>query len=142
MAAIYLIGSLRNPSIPDIEAVLSSAGHNVFDDWWSAGPEADDCWQRHEKEKGRSYREALHGYHAECVCEFDKKHLDRCDTVVLVMPAGKSGHIELGYAIGAGKRAFVLFPDGEPERYDVMYRFAIHSGGEVCFSLKELCDVL
>ena len=23
----------------------------MFDDWWSAGPEADDCWQRHEQLK-------------------------------------------------------------------------------------------
>lgn len=142
MSTIYLIGSLRNPAIPELGLELAKAGHEVFEEWWSSGPEADDCWQRHEKQKGRSYREALHGYHAECVFEFDKKHLDRCDTAVLVMPAGKSGHIELGYAIGSGKRAFVLFPDGEPERYDVMYRFAINSGGEICFNIQELLDGL
>lgn len=141
MAVIYLIGSLRNTAVPDLALALRGHGHEVFDDWWSAGPEADDCWQAHEKKKGTSYHDALHGYHAECVFEFDKKHLDRCDTAVLVMPAGKSGHIELGYAIGSGKRAFVYFPE-EPDRFDVMYRFAIHSGGDICFNVNELAEKL
>jgi hypothetical protein len=57
------------------------------------------------------------------------------------MPAGKSGHLELGYAIGSGKRGFVCF-DQEPDRWDVMYRFAIQSGGDVCFSYNRLVEVL
>jgi hypothetical protein len=39
------------------------------------------------------------------------------------MPAGKSGHLELGYMLGQGKRGYVLF-DKEPERWDIMYQFA------------------
>ena len=39
------------------------------------------------------------------------------------MPCGKSGHLELGYFLGSGKRGYILF-DGEPERWDVMYQFA------------------
>jgi len=42
---------------------------------------------------------------------------------VLVLPAGKSGHLELGYMIGQGKPGYILL-DGEPERFDVMYNFA------------------
>ena len=37
MSKIYLIGSLRNPSIPETAAKLRDAGHEVFDDWFSAG---------------------------------------------------------------------------------------------------------
>jgi hypothetical protein len=40
-----------------------------------------------------------------------------------VYPAGKSGHLELGYAIGAGKPGFILL-EGEPDRFDVMLNFA------------------
>lgn len=141
MSVIYLIGSLRNQEVPLTAIELRKHGHEVFDDWYSAGPEADDMWQAHEKQKGRSYYEALHGYHAEDVFAFDKKHIDRCDTVVLLMPAGKSGHIELGYSIGAGKRGFVLFSE-TPDRFDVMYRFAIESGGDICFSIQELVERL
>ena len=34
-----------------------------------------------------------------------------------------SGHLELGWALGANKYGYVLF-DKVPDRYDVMYKFA------------------
>lgn len=134
---IYLIGALRNPQIPYIGAELRSLGFDVFDEWWSASEDADEWWQRHERFKGKTYKEALNGYHAETVYNFDKTHLDRADVGVLVMPAGRSGHLELGYMVGCGKSGYVLF-DGEPDRYDIMYRFC----REVVFSMEELKDVL
>lgn len=121
--SIYLIGSLRNPRVPEIATSLRAIGLDVFDDWYAAGPEADDYWQKYEIAKGNSYSEALAGYAANHVFEFDKYHLQRTDASVLVLPAGKSGHLELGYAIGLGKPGFILL-DKQPERYDVMYRFA------------------
>ena len=42
---------------------------------------------------------------------------------MLMLPAGKSGHLELGWALGQGKPGFILL-DADPERYDVVYRFA------------------
>ncbi len=120
----YLIGSLRNPGIPLLAARLRNAGvEEVFDDWYSAGPEADDKWMEYEKAKGNGFVGALQGYAAWHVFEYDQHHLDTSDAVVLVMPAGKSAHLEFGYAIGKGKRGFILM-EGEPERFDVMYRFA------------------
>ena len=130
---IYVIGSLRNPKIPDIANVLRQDGHDVFDDWWSGSEDADEWWQKHEQIRGRSYAQALVGHHARHVFEFDKAHLDRADVGVLILPAGKSAHLELGYLVGRGKPAYVLF-DGEPERFDVMYLFAT----KACFSLDEL----
>lgn len=120
---IYLIGSLRNPEVPHIGNWLRSDGHEVFDDWVAAGEIADQRWQEYETLRGRSFGEALQGAAAKNVFQFDKRHLDAADMAVLVMPAGKSGHLELGYMIGRGKPSFVLF-DQEPERYDVMYQFA------------------
>ena len=120
---IYLIGSLRNPKVLELGNLLRENDLNVFDDWMAAGPTADDSWRDYEKQRGRSYGEALDGLAVEHVFEFDKKHLDSSDVAVLLMPAGKSAHIELGYMLGSGKLGFVLF-DKEPERYDVMYKFA------------------
>lgn len=120
---IYIIGSLRNSKIPEIANKLEAAGIEVFADWFSAGPEADDKWRDYEKDRGRSYFESIYGPSAENVFNFDKKHLDRADGAILVMPAGKSAHLELGYMIGRGKRGYILF-DGEPERWDVMVQFA------------------
>jgi hypothetical protein len=47
----------------------------------------------------------------------DKAALDWCDTCVLVLPCGRSAHLEAGYCAGQGKRTFFfLHPDKfEPE---------------------------
>lgn len=121
---VYLIGSLRNyEGVAAVAARLRDAGFDVFDDWSSPGPEADEYWQAYERERGRTYMEALRGHHAQHVFAYDKHHLDTSAAGVLLMPCGKSGHMELGYLAGQGKPTFVLF-DSEPERFDIMYNFA------------------
>lgn len=120
---VYLIGSLRNAEVPKIANVLRRETEwEVFDDWYAAGPEADDKWREYEIAKGHSYIEALRGHAARNVFQFDKRHLDRADAVILVLPAGKSGHLELGYSLGRGRRGYVLLDN--PDRWDVMYQFA------------------
>ena len=142
MSSIYLIGSLRNPKIGEIANKLRAAGHDVFDDWFSAGPEADDYWQKYEQARSHNYKEGLAGYAAKHVYSFDKHHLDRCDIAVLAVPAGKSGHLELGYVIGTGKPGYILFADdmpaAGPDRWDVMYQFA----KDVFFTVDELITAL
>ncbi len=120
---VYLIGSLRLPSVREFAKELREAGFDVFDDWHAAGPEADDIWQKYEQDRGRSYLEAIRGAHAKCVFEFDARNINRSSVGILMLPAGKSGHLELGYMLGQRKRGYVLF-DKEPERWDVMYQFA------------------
>lgn len=123
MKSIYIVGSLRNPEVHAVaKQVREELGIEAFDNWSAAGPHADDCWQQYSKEKGQSYAEALKDYSAKHVFEFDKKHLDRCDAALMVGPAGKSGHLELGYTVGRGKPAFILLDD--PDRWDVMVQFA------------------
>ena len=39
---IYIIGSLKNEKIPFIAKQIRELGFEVFDDWFSPGPEADD----------------------------------------------------------------------------------------------------
>lgn len=137
---VYVIGALANPMVPEIANRLDREGYEAFADWYSPGEEADLKWQAYEYKRGRTYREAINGYHARHVFEFDKFHLDRCDAGVLVLPAGKSGHLELGYLVGKNKRTFVLF-DQEPRKFDVMYRFVdvvVFSVGELVVALKHV----
>lgn len=138
MSSIYLIGSLRNPQIPIIGDYFRSVGFEVFDDWFAAGPIADDSWQEYEKGRGKTYPEALKGYAARHVFDFDLHHLNRCDTAVLVLPAGRSGHLEFGFLIGQGKKGYVLF-DKEPDRWDVMYQFATGVYFDKESLAKDLC---
>lgn len=122
MAVVYIIGSLRNPEIPKIANTIQEAGHEAFADWYAAGFEADDKWRDYEKERGRGFLEALNGHAARNVFEFDKKHLERADAVLLVAPAGKSCHLEIGWSLGKGKRGYYLL-DPTVERWDVMLNF-------------------
>lgn len=134
---VYLIGSLRNPEIPKIAAALRLAGYDVFDDWFAAGPIADDCWRDYEVSRGHSFAEALDGYAAKHVLNFDLTHLNRSQAGVLVLPAGKSGHMELGYLLGQGKQGYILL-DAQPERFDVMYGLAT----KVVSSVNELIEAM
>lgn len=138
MKTVYLIGSLRSPYVPPVANAIREIGFDVFDDWYAAGPEADDYWQKYEQvHRGHTFAQALRGNPAYHVFDYDHKHLDRSHIGVLVMPAGKSGHLELGYLLGQGKPCYVYF-DKEPERWDIMYRFC----KEVFFDLPSLLAAL
>lgn len=136
---IYIIGALGNPKVPVIANKIRQTfpKWEVFDSWYSPGPDADSYWRKYEKAKGISYKDALNGWAATHIFEFDKHHLDRATDVVMVMPCGRSCHMELGYSIGKGKRGYILF-DKEPKRWDVMYKFAT----DVFFSVDELIATL
>ncbi|MBT3405501.1 hypothetical protein HN832_00640 [archaeon] len=122
---IYVLGSLKNREliIPLAKELRKLKFKEVFDSWISPGPEADDFWRDWAKERGLNYKEALAEYAATHVFEFDNFHINRADIGVMCMPCGKSGHLELGTMLRAGKRGYILF-DKEPERWDVMHQFA------------------
>lgn len=138
LPVLYLIGALKNPRVPEVAQAIRAVGYDVFDDWYAAGPEADDYWQRYEQGRGHSYPQGLAGYPAEHVYSYDRSHLDRAMTGVLLLPAGKSGHLELGYLIGQGKPGYIVFDGKEPERWDVMYKFARGVYFHIDDLLKEL----
>ena len=94
---------------------------------------------QYAKQRGWGYKEALTCFAARNSFEFDKRHIDSSDIVVMVMPAGKSAHLELGYSIGLGKEAHILF-DVEPERFDLMYNFV--PAENIHFSIEQLVERL
>jgi hypothetical protein len=57
---------------------------------------------------------AVEGY------ESDFAAMNRADTFVMVLPCGKSAHLELGWAVGAGKRTAILCEN--PIEPELMYR--------------------
>ena len=128
--------------IPNIASDLrgSLPKWEIFDDWYAAGPEADDYWKTYEESRGRTYEQALSGYAAKHVFEFDKHHLDTASAGILVLPAGRSGHLELGYLAGRGAYTGILL-DAEYDRWDVMYAFAsrvTRDIGSIVDDLKEV----
>jgi hypothetical protein len=136
---IFIGGSLRNPNIPIIAAEIRKTLPDavVFDDWFSGGPEADDCWRAYEKARGHDLAQAVKGPAAQNIFQYDRRHILESDAYVLILPAGRSGHLELGFAVGNNKRGYILM-DEEPDRYDVMYAFA----DEVFYKRENLYDQL
>jgi len=66
----------------------------------------------------------------------DKKYLDWSDAVVMLMPCGRSAHLEAGYAAGSGKKLYIVggFEKGE---FETMYGFA-----DGMYDYSELRDLL
>lgn len=121
---IYVIGSLRNPRIPEIANALDSWGVGGFAEWFAPGARADDEWKAYAQARGQDYTTALKAAAAQHVFEFDRRWLHRCEGAVLVLPAGRSCHLELGWVLGRGQPGWVLLDTPNPDRWDVMYNFA------------------
>ncbi len=134
---IYLIGSLKNVHIPNIGKGLRDLGHDVVDDWHAAGPDADKQWQRYHQQRGDSYYEALRlGRFGTLGYRFDMHHLAGADEVVLILPGGKSAHLEFGWS--CRDRPGSIFFDHEPPDWDLMYKMAFDSGGDIFFDEEKL----
>ena len=123
MKKIYVASSWRNPIQQLVVSTLRAAGHEVYDfrnprpgnygfSWASVNPN----WLQWTPEQ---FISDLYGGHptVQKGFAFDKEALDWCDTCVLVLPCGRSAHLEAGYAAGSGKLTiFFLHPDRfEPE---------------------------
>ncbi len=119
---LYLIGSLRSDTVRAFANELRELGFDVFDDWHASGPDADQIWRDYHKQRGHTFLEALQHPFSKHVFDFDKKHLGDAEIAVLLLPCGKSGHLELGVHLGRGKPGYILLDD--PDRWDQMYHFA------------------
>jgi nucleoside 2-deoxyribosyltransferase len=131
---IYVASSWRNMLQPCVVADLRAAGHEVYD-FKNPGPgdngfhwsEIGEGWKNWSVEQ---YLEALDHPIAEAGFGKDMKALEECDACVLVLPSGKSAHIEAGYAIGAGKPTCIYIPQPTPEHPEfklepeLMYKMA------------------
>lgn len=122
MAKIYVASSWRNPMQPAIVERLRAAGHEVYDFRNPAPGNTGFAWSQIDREwlgwKPDRFAELL-STHPVAAAGFalDRGALDWCDTCVMLLPCGRSAHLEAGYACGQGKRVvFYLHPDKfEPE---------------------------
>jgi hypothetical protein len=120
---IYVASSWRNLHQPAVVEALRQAGHEVYDfrnpapgNSGFAWSSIDPNWQAWTPEQ---YLEALAHPIARAGFRLDMNALEACEACVLVMPCGRSAHLELGHAAGADKKTFVLL-DG-PSEPELMY---------------------
>lgn len=157
---LYVASSWRNPHQQDVVKHLRSIGHEVYDFrnpkpgdngfHWS---EIDPHWKRWSP---REFASALSHPIAKDGFGSDFGAMEEADGCVLLLPSGRSAHIEAGWFCGKGRPVWILVPHGghsyteaacsvcgdldgchggvEPE---LMYAMA--SGG-VFENLGELCE--
>lgn len=136
---VYVASSWRNPMHAIVCATLKAAGIDHYDfknppggsgfSWRevkTSGVPSDGT----VKAKGSDWEpvdeylrmvnhpRATEGF----ISDFDA--MRRADTFVMVLPCGKSAHLELGWAVGAGKRTAILLED--PVEPELMYRMVDH----------------
>lgn len=120
---IYVASSWRNLLQPGIVHALRRIGHEVYD--FRHPKEGDEGFSWKEimpsyalggKVDPSEYRTALKHPVAQAGYAVDIGALRWCDAVVYVMPCGRSASWEFGYAMGQGKKGYVVMFDlDEPD---------------------------
>lgn len=124
---VYVASSWRNYMQAGICAALRSAGIDHYDFKDSEGfhwSEVDLTLDNDGLVTEQAYLRAIQEPRAEAGFARDMKALNNSDCTVLVLPAGNSAHLELGYARGRGQRTCILLPVGADVRPDLMYKMA------------------
>lgn len=107
---VYVATSRRNQLQEKVVKLLREAGHEVYDFKHPAPDqpgfswaEVDPSWQGWTPEKyALNHPAAKRGFAR------DMSALDDCDAVIVVLPCGRSAHVEAGYAQGRDKIVGVL----------------------------------
>lgn len=123
---IYVASSWRNEHQPSVVTALRKVGHQVYDFrnpqpgdngfHWS---EIDSAWESWTPAR---FRSALSSRIADRGFANDFQGMNDAQACVLVLPCGRSAHLEAGWFCGAGRPVFIYIPEAmEPE---LMYRLA------------------
>lgn len=136
MNRIYVASSWRNDQQPGVVDRLREEGHEVYDfrhprpgDDGFRWSEIDCAWEHWVPQQ---YRAALSHPIAEEGYKSDFDAMGWADTCVLVLPCGRSAHLEAGWFAGSGRRVLILLDESpEPE---LMYKMA----DSICLDLDEI----
>lgn len=121
---IYVASSWRNQLQPAVVELLRVDGHEVYDfknppgnsgfGWEQLDCGDPDTWDAGAFVQALKRPRAVEGYLS------DMQALRNCDACLLVLLCGRSAHLELGWAVGAGKTTAILL-DAKPTP-ELMYK--------------------
>lgn len=131
---IYVASSWKNYIQAGVVDALRRCGHEVYDFRHPAPGNEGFRWRDVDlpvTETGgilpgntAEYLLALRHPVAERGFRYDMDALEAADICLLVLPCGRSAHLEAGYAKGLGKKLFILL--GEEVIPELMYKMADH----------------
>lgn len=153
-APVYVASSWRNDHQPVVVRALREAGVDCYDfrnpaegehgfSWKECGPKGKsddrgyvhgDMWEPSEIVQTLEHPVARRGF------GLDFGAMRRSRACVLVMPCGRSAHIEAGYFVGAARPVHVLLTG--PAEPELMWRMAYESGGAIHVDLASVVEAL
>jgi hypothetical protein len=141
MRKIYLASSWRNPAQPAAVVQLRAAGHEVYD-FRNPPEQAGFGWEGIHPDwlnwTTAQYIEALDHPLAVAGFKADFDAMEWADTFVLLLPCGRSAHLEAGWACGAGREVYIVHPDGEePELMAKMATAIVATVADVLHLLEQ-----
>jgi len=123
---VYVASSWRNPRYEAVVAAIREAGHDVHDwrgseyafSWSEISPEWRN-WTAREFQLALGKPRAINAFHD------DRRGILTSDVCILLLPCGRSAHLEAGFAAGLGKPLIILLdPQDVRLEPELMYRFA------------------
>jgi hypothetical protein len=123
MSRIYVASSWRNEFQPHIVKRLRSEGHEVYD-FRNPPLSTGFSWSEVGMPQKPTVNEYIAGLHHPRAAQgylSDMRAMQWADVGLLVLPCGRSAHLELGWMAGRGKRTIIMTRDGEePELMALM----------------------
>jgi nucleoside 2-deoxyribosyltransferase len=133
---IYVASSWRNSKQQEIVKLLRDFGNIVYDFKNNLSFHWSEIDTNYKEWEGKDFIASLTHPLAIRAFDSDMQALINCDCCVLVLPCGKSAHLEAGYAVGAKKKLIILLEDkNEPE---LTYKMADY----ICTNIPELLHTL
>jgi hypothetical protein len=138
---IYVASSWRNRLQIGVVTALRSLGYECYDFRNPLPGETGFSWKSIDPEwmhwTVADWRQALKTPIAQSGFALDKGGMSRADVCVLVLPAGRSAHLEAGFMAGQGKPVYTLALEPvEPELMALL-------GGpaeNICCTMEELFE--
>lgn len=141
--SVYVASSWRNGYQPGIVAALRRVGLVVYD-FRNPGPgEHGFSWRSIDPDwinwTPAQWRDALRSPIAQSGYANDRGGMDGADCCVLVLPCGRSAHLEAGFMAAQGKPVYTLALEKvEPDLMNLLLGPPEH----ICTTMDELFDLL
>jgi hypothetical protein len=121
---IYVASSYRNKYQPEIIQLLRQLGHDVYDfhtnpykfKWEEISMNLHKDWEpQFFADKLKNDTKVKNAF------QYDYAAVTKADCCLVILPCGKSAHIEAGWFKGRGKKVYILMM--EPNEPELMYKF-------------------
>jgi hypothetical protein len=144
---IYLASSWRNADQQRLVEMLRSAGHEVYDFRNPAPGENGFSWSDIDaKWRGWSVGEYLDALrHPVAVAGFgrDMEGMRWAQVCVMLMPCGRSAHVEAGWMAGSGRAVVCYLPEGhEPELMYSCFDYIVRDDRELLDCLGAITELV